>query len=239
MSPGAFRQQMLQLLSELTRCYELCNSVRQNRRIGSKHEALDSLQDGLASSISGLQIEYDTQRAAVGARMDIGDEQARHEISHSTRIVTNDIRTRLEDIAFKRDSSDGHSSSSRGRSHGPRFRDLLKKWYRTESNVEDTLQRLSHRLEPGLAPLPEPSPKPVEKPSHKKDELVVSLKQLDHLLAHMKQSWEEKVIAGQLVYVNCFDASKTRWERPEGDFIKTVRRKQSWERTSPAMQQGA
>jgi len=236
-SPNAFRLLFFRLQSELTRCYELCIAVRQNRRIGNKHEALDGLEEGLASTISSLQIEYDTLYRIVGSRMDLGDEVARSELNHTISALSNDIRTRLEDVAYKRESSDGYSQSSRGRRTRPGFNDLARKLNRLEAIVEDTLACLSHRLDPMLLlpATPEPKVKLPKKPAHSKEKHVLSLQEVDRMMAHMKRCWEEQLVDGNILYVNCWDSNDTQWEKPEGGFIKGLglKSKRSWERLSP------
>jgi hypothetical protein len=229
MSPTAFKQQVTQLVSELTRCWELCEAIRANRKLGPTTDALNRLQAGLKSSASSIQVEFTTIRKLVGSRFDLGDETSRHSLNRSIREVQSDIQTRLADIAYKRRES--HDPEL------PGFRDLLRKWHRIEENVTYTLEDLGQRLEDAkVAPKPKPQPKPEAKPEpkpakqeqpktkpipHKADEVVISLKELDHLLEHMKNSWVEKNVAGQILYVNAFDDRKSQWEKPDG-FIKAL-----------------
>jgi hypothetical protein len=43
------------------------------------------------------------------------------------------------------------------------------------------------------------------------------------LLKHMKNSWVEKLVGGDILYINKFDSSKTQWDKPAG-YIKPVPR---------------
>ena len=214
MSPTAFRQQVTQLISEVTRCHELCEAIRSNRRLGSTTEALDRLQAGLRSATTTIQTEFNTLRRVIGSRFDLGDETARNLLNRSIRELQIDIKTKLNDIAYP--------ISSREYPELPGFRDLYRRWQRIEEDVIGTLETLARRLEQSaLKSEPKLALKPQPKPAPKTDEVVISLKELDRLLDHMKNSWEERLVAGQILYVNTFDDKKQQWERPSG-FIKAA-----------------
>ena len=222
-SPTAFKQHMNQLLSDFTRCHELCYSILQNRRTGSKHESLDRLQEGLRSSANVINIEFAALRKIFGSRMDLGDEIARLAIKANIREIEFDIMKKLSDIASRR-----HEGL-------PGFRDMLRHVERIEDSVADELAALGRRLErPAEKKVEIPKPAPAKK---KQDEIVISIKELEKYTHQMKNSWMETVVSGQILYVNCWDEKKNQWERPSG-FIKEVpklpkvRRAPSWERTS-------
>jgi hypothetical protein len=73
MSPITFKQQVEQLVSELTRCIELCQDIRAYRNIGSRHENLDRLQSTLESAEDSIPMAYNTTRRLVGSQLEIGD----------------------------------------------------------------------------------------------------------------------------------------------------------------------
>jgi hypothetical protein len=218
MSPTAFKQQVTQLISDLVKCYELCDAILQHRRLGSTHESFDRLQDGLKSSASQIQSQYNLMRKVIGSRMDQADEKARQAINTSIRDLQLEVRTKLFDIAYKR--RDGRDSPPL-----PGFRDLLKRWRRIEQGVMDTLQALGQRLEEkksNSSPKRSYAVKEVDKyviHEDVADEVTIRLQDLDILLDHMKNSWIEKNVAGNVLYINKFDASKTQWEKPTG-YIK-------------------
>ncbi|KAF4630476.1 hypothetical protein G7Y89_g7661 [Cudoniella acicularis] len=237
MSPSAFKQQVTQLISELTRCFELCDAIRANRRLGSTHEALDSLQYGLKESAHGIQLEFNALRKVIGSRMDLGDETARNSMNRAIREVQTSIQARLFDIAYRKRDRETHDPEL------PGFRDLLRKVERIEDTASDTLEDLGQRFESekqeAAKPKPQPQPKKeAPKPKPKTDEAIISLKELDYLINHMKNSWVEKSVAGKSLYVNVFDDKKTQWEKPEG-FIKALPRQPkpartpTWEQQQP------
>jgi len=211
MSPTAFKQHMGQLISDLTRCYELCDAILDNRRTGSKHESLDRLQQGLKSSASAITIEFGSLRKVFGSRMDLGDDIARQAIKANIREIELDIEKRLSDIANRR--NDGL----------PGFRDMLRHVERIDDSVADTLEALGQRLK---RPVEQPAqkkpevPKPTPKPK-KQDEIIINLKELERYTDHMKNSWAETVVAGKILYVNQWDEKNNQWERPNG-FIKAL-----------------
>lgn len=211
MSPTAFKQHMSQLISDLTRCDELCYSILENRRTGQKHESLDRLQKGLKLSANTISIEFTSLRKVFGSRMDLGDDTARRAIKANIREIELDIEKRLSDIANRRD--DGL----------PGFRDMLRRVERIEDDVADTLEALGQRLEKQAEKKSEKKPevpKPTPKPK-KQDEIVINLKELAKYTDHMKNSWAETVVAGKILYVNCWDEKKNQWERPDG-YIKAI-----------------
>ncbi|KAH6663371.1 hypothetical protein B0J14DRAFT_276883 [Halenospora varia] len=213
MSPVAFKQQVTQLNAELTRCYDYCDAVRSNRRLGSTHEALDKLQAGLKESIHGIQLEYNALRKVIGTRMDLGDDTARLAINAAIREVQVDIQSRLFNIAFKRRESNEPEM--------PGFKHLLKKVQTVEDHVAITLENLAQRFESEKTHVPKPTPKPTPKTG----EAIISLKELDILIKHMKNSWTEMAVSGtgKILYVNAFDDKIQQWEKPEG-YIKKLPR---------------
>ena len=222
MSPTAFKQQVAQLISHLTRCYELCDNIIANRRISERHEHLNNLRAGLKAACSAIQIEFNTLRKVLGSRMDLGDDPARHALNRNIRELEIDIEARLYDIASRR--TDGL----------PGFRDMLRKVQGIEDGSKDIIEDLGERLRAPPMPIPiarpTTTPKPTEKPAtprpatpkpKKTDEVVMSVKELEKLLSHVKSCWEERNVAGKTLYVNCFDDTRRQWERPEG-FIKSL-----------------
>lgn len=205
------------LFSDFTRCYELCENIRDNRRLGHRHEALDSLQDGIKSTVKAISIEYTSLQKVFGSPMDFGDAVSRQQIKEIIREIELDIQNRLSDIANRRTSG------------APGFRDMLRHITRLEYSISDALAALARRLEK-LAEekpdkksekKPEKKPEPPKPAPKKQDEIVIQLKDLERYTDHMKNSWEEKWVAGEVLYVNCFDTSQEQWERPEG-FIKSL-----------------
>jgi hypothetical protein len=228
MSSTAFRQQVTQLLSDLARCYELCDAILKNRRLGSTHESFDRLQDSLKASASEIQLQFNLLRKVIGSKMDQGDEKARSAMQISVRETQMEVRAKLFDIAYKR--RDGRDSPEL-----PGFRDLLRRWRMIEREVTETLQDLGKRLEDKKTDDKKDKKATMksyavrsatsDKYEHvdENEEVTIRLKDLDTLLNHMKNSWVEKWVAGEILYVNKFDAAKTQWERPTG-YIKQLSR---------------
>lgn len=245
MASTAFRQQITQLLSDLTRCYELCDAIKHNRRLGSTHESFDRLQDGIQSSASEIQLQFNLLRKVIGSKMDQGDEKARSAMDISVRDTQMEVRAKLFDIAYKR--RDGRDSPEL-----PGFRDLLRRWRMIEREVTDTLQNLGQRLEEKKTKKDDEKEEKKDRKDRKKkystktysvksttdkndssdedeadddenEAVTIRLKDLDTLINHMKNSWVEKWAAGEILYVNKFDTSKTQWERPTG-YIKHLPR---------------
>jgi hypothetical protein len=73
MSPIAFKQQVTQLATELSRCIKLCEDIRVNRHIGSTHENLDKLQSALQAAEVSIPESYNSVRNYVGHELDLGD----------------------------------------------------------------------------------------------------------------------------------------------------------------------
>lgn len=220
----AFRQQVIQLLSDLTRCYELTDAILTNRRLGSTHDSFDRLQDGLKASASEIQLWFNLLRRVIGSKMDQGDEKARSAMDISVRDTQMVVRAQLFDIAYKR-------RDKREPAEAPGFKDLLRRCRVIEREVTDILQNLGQRLEEKSDDKKITTTKTYAVKStvdnfeeHNGDEEVaIRLKDLDTLLNHMKNSWVEKRVAGEILYINKFDAAKTQWERPTG-YIKQLAR---------------
>jgi hypothetical protein len=144
--------------------------------------------------------------------MDLGDCRARNAMNRHILDVQTFIKPKLNDVAQPR----------RHRAHEvefPGFGELLRQWRLIEDNVTCTLDTLSQRLDAKPS-----TQKPVQKPTHKPEEVVISMKELDRFLDHMKNSWVEKIVAGKVLYVNCFDDKKSQWEKPSTGYVKTTPR---------------
>jgi hypothetical protein len=230
-SSTAFRQQVTQLLSDLTRCYELCDAILTNRRLGSTHESFDRLQDGLKSSASEIQLQFNLLRKVIGSKMDQGDDKARSAMETSVRDTQMEIRAKLFDVAYKR--RDGRNSPEL-----PGFRELLRRWRMIEREVTDTLQSLGQRLEEKKSDKKADDKKKTTAKTYEvkstadpydpyeqeeTEQVTIRLQDLDTLLKHMKNSWVEKWVGGDILYINKFDSAKTQWEKPTG-YIKHLPR---------------
>jgi hypothetical protein len=133
---------------------------------------------------------------------------------------------------------------SRGR-HGngqvqPGFRELLTQWKAIYQEVSLTMLSLSRRIETAEAPSPEPIIKTPSPPPRKTDEITISLKEYDHLMEHLKNSWEEVLVDGKYRYVNVHQPNTTRSEMPTNGYVKLLprpaprpARSPSYERRSP------
>jgi hypothetical protein len=172
--------------------------------------------------------------------MDQGDEKARSAMEVSVRDTQMEVRAKLFDIAYKR--SDGRDSPEL-----PGFRDVLRRWRMIEREVTDTLQNLGQRLEEKKIGKKDKDDEKKNRKDRKKttktysvksttdkdedssdedednEDVTIRLKDLDALLNHMKNSWIEKWVGGEILYVNKFDTAKTQWERPTG-YIKHLPR---------------
>jgi hypothetical protein len=214
MSPQALTQQITLLLQELSHCLDLCTSILANRRLGPTHSALDTLQSTLTLSSQSISTSFSTLRKLIGSRMDLGDEVSRTAIGRASRDLKEEVVGRLEEIAFPRE---GRREERAG------FRELGRVVEGIEWEVSKTLESLGQRLQ-----VVKSAPRPTSTPQHKHkgrkpDEVCISLKELDLLMAHMKNSWVEKVDSrGKRIWINALDEKKFVLERPDG-FIKSLR----------------
>jgi len=254
MSPIAFKKLVEKLESELERCAELCHSVRVNRHISRTHEGLDNLESTLRLAPGTITLSYEAAKQHVGSRMDLGDDIARDEMIRHISEVQSHIGAKLEDLA--------HPSRPRrkGEKESAGFKGLLRQWKITEASVTYTVSDLRKRIEWNSAkkPAPNPIPRPATfsrpsmsrptevprsttapRPKPDADEAVVSLKELDKLLDHLKNSWYEEYVGDDILYINVADKSKRTWRRPTGAYIRSEShlakpaRTGSWERRSP------
>ncbi|KAF8855521.1 hypothetical protein BDZ45DRAFT_560284, partial [Acephala macrosclerotiorum] len=214
-----FKQQVLQLIIELEKCDDLCQAIRANRRVGSKTEALDLLQHDILSSATSIDSQFKTFRSTVGSRMDLGDEVSRTNLNHSIRELQLTVQARLSEIAYKR-------RGERDPVEVPGFRKLHERWVKIHFDVSETFESLGRRLKSKVETVtPRPvlkktAPESIRVPRY--DESVISDRQLGDIVAHMKNSWEEREERGEIYYVNVFNKEKTQWERPSGAFIKAL-----------------
>jgi len=212
----------------MTRCVELCEAIRTNRKIGNSHHNLDRLQSALELATRTIPVEYNTTRRAIGSRIDSGDEKARREMNQHILDIQSRIKPTLREIAYP------SRQRQKGEQVVPGFSNLLNHWKLIYQGVSETIDSLSRRIEEATAtPTPKPAPLPTPTPTPKKpDEVTISMKRFDHLLEHMKNSWEETIVAGKVLYVNVFDKSNRQWERPESDaFIRSCNRPSKPSRT--------
>ena len=209
MSPTAFQHQITDLVARLRRCREHCDAIAANRRISREHGNLDSLRAGLKTCSNSVWFEFNTLRDVLGPRMDLGDETARYAVSSNIRDLEASVEHKLRDIAARR--NDGP----------PGFKDILRKLERIEEKVKTAMNDLSSRLGgigPASTALMQLRPNPKIKSSKSKS---VSFTEVDNLRDHLKDSWEEIRVGGSILYVNCYDKTKTQWTRPNG-YIKRL-----------------
>lgn len=225
MSPAAFQHRVTDFMAILRRCREDCDAIVAFRHISHEHGNLDNLRAALNTSSSSVWFEFNSLRNLLGSRMDLGDETARHAMSSHIRDLEASVQTRLRNIALRVIV-------------GPAgFKDLLKKVERIGEKVKTTLIDLGVRLNRGARspPLPLPAPvrivrsptpvapaRPARKPSTKPKK--VAFADDDNLRHHLKNSWEEIMVGNAILYVNCYDRTKTSWTRPNG-FIKPLARR--------------
>lgn len=214
MSPTTFKFQVAQLQSELTFCIQYCQDIRTNRHLaGTKN--LDGLQNALESAEISIPNNFNTFRRIAGSQLDAGDDRARREMNQHILDVQSKIKPQLKEIAHPSRKSDKHERQRAG------FKDLLREWEFIFHDVSDTMRSLSRRIE--LYSTDKPDIKTAEPKTKKTDEVTITLKELDHLLDHIKNSWEESIVAGAFMYTNAFDKKQQR-ERPENGFIKMLPR---------------
>jgi hypothetical protein len=93
---------------------------------------------------------------------------------------------------------------------------------------------LSRRIEAASGPDSTATYRPKPK---KVDDISIPLNEWNQVVDHYKNSWEEVISGGKLVYVNMYDRSRKQYERPDDAFIKTLPgsrvRAPSWDRRSP------
>jgi hypothetical protein len=98
----------------------------------------------------------------------------------------------------------------------PGFKELLNQWKSIFQGVMQTMVSLSNRIEAAQDRPAAPKP-PLRKPS----EIIVSLKEYDYLLEHMKNSWEEVIVGGSYLYINVHDPNIKQWKMPVNAYIKS------------------
>jgi hypothetical protein len=145
--------------------------------------------------------------------------------------VQTKIKPRLRNIAHPQQSSDK-------KDRNPGFRDLRQQWRTVHDGVTQTMLSLSRRIEAASSSDSTLTQSPMSKPK-KTNDISIPAQELDLLVDHLKNSWEEVISGGKLVYVNMYDQNKRQYERPENAFVKTLpgsrARAPSWDRRSPRM----
>ena len=209
MSPTAFQHQITDLVAHLLRCREHCDDIVANRRISREHGNLDNLRAGLKTCSNSIWFEFNALRNVLGSRIELGDETARYAVSRNIRDLEASVEHRLRDIAARR--NDGP----------PGFKDILRRVERIEEKVKTAMMDLGSRfgaVAPASTAVIQIRPNPKVKPSKSKR---VSFTEMDNLRHHLKDSWEETRVGSSILYVNCYDKTKTQWTRPSG-YIKPL-----------------
>ncbi|KAG9245471.1 hypothetical protein BJ878DRAFT_541235 [Calycina marina] len=211
MSDSTFEEHMTHLHGIFKRSDDLCITILEHRRAGRKHEALDHLRLGLNTSRQEIQIQYSNLLKVFGSKFDLGDDIARESVYSSIRSMEN-ISRKIFDIADRRNEG------------APGFKDMLKTVQYIEDRVADTLTSLGQRLDHPPEPVEEKAEekKKKERKQKKADEIVVSIKEWDRYIEHLKNSWSESWLAGRILYINAFEESQNTWDRPRRGFIKTL-----------------
>jgi hypothetical protein len=226
MSPTAFKDQYSTLISILNNSYDLCQIIRSSRRLGSQPTPnFDAFQSYLIASKKNLSYTFTTLRSASGSRFDLGDTTSRTELDRAIRSFQA-IQERLSSIAYGHERNGG-------------FQAMLYQVQTLESEVLSTFSGLKYRLE--ISAKVEPRPKPIKKT--KTDEVIIGIKKLDAYMDHMKNSWVEMEVDGDVFYVNVYDEKKKVWDRPKNGFIQLLpkvekpRRRSTWEKELERMRQ--
>ncbi|KAF7908079.1 uncharacterized protein EAF01_003834 [Botrytis porri] len=219
MSPTgvAFQTQVDTLLNELSDCIGFCHQIRETRRLGTKHENFDKLQDTLLHSHTTLSVQYDTLNRCFGHRMAVGDEASIQPMNTCLRAVSSNIKKKLYEIANK-------TTQTSGSRQLPGFGTLLQHWKLIEEDASNIIIRLSQRLiitPPSSTHIPTPATSPKPEPNVRSDQQIVSKSDFKFLVEHMQKSWTEKWSNDQLIYVNYYDQKNKVYEKPDG-FIKAV-----------------
>lgn len=228
MSPRAFEQLLGQLTAEIEECDNLCQAIRRNRCVGSTTTALDGFQLDLLSMASKLNSKYREYRVANGSRMETGDDQARSELNNHIRDLQLTIQSRLLEIANNRIPRNSNGMVS------PHFGQLHERYLKICSGVATTINSLGIRFRSEKAFIARPeeyrsSPEREVRRSYRaekvprSDESIVLNRDLEKLVAHMKNSWVEiEDRSGRLAWENAFDSKILVHKRPSG-FIKQAR----------------
>jgi hypothetical protein len=220
MSPTAFQHLVTDLVAHLHKCRQLCDRIYSNRHISRENGNLENLRAGLKTCSNSIWFEFNALRNIVGSRLDLGDDTARHSLKRNISDLESHVEARLRDIEHRRNEGP------------PSFRDILRRVERIEEKAKTVLIDLGRRLE--CKPAGKPAHKPAvlipiphhktKSPKPKKIEgAIVSVKERDNLRWHLMNSWEERLVGGMILYVNCQDETRTQWSKPEG-FIKPLPR---------------
>ena len=204
--------------STLNNSYDLCEIIRSSRRVGGTTPKLDALQNALNSTKRNLQYTWDQFRSALGSRFELGDTIARSSFDNAIRNFQA-IQSKLSSVAYGHERNGG-------------FQTLLFQLQTLEAEVTTVFSSLKYRLE--ITPKEE-KPKPILKKT-RTDEATINIKKLDSYIEHLKNSWTEASLDGEIYYVNVFDETKKQWERPKNAFFKSLpksekpKRKPTWEK---------
>ncbi|CCD45176.1 hypothetical protein ACHAPF_002240 [Botrytis cinerea] len=219
MSPTgvAFQAQVDALLNELSDCIGFCHQIRETRRLGTKHENFDKLQDTLLHSHTTLSVQYDTLNRCFGHRMAVGDEMSIQPMKKCLRAVSSDIKRKLYEIANK-------TTQTSGSRQLPGFGTLLQHWKIIEEDASNIIIKLSQRLiitPPASTPIPAPTTSSKQEPKVRSDQQIVSKSDFNFLVEHMQKSWTENWSNEQLIYTNYYNQKNKVYEKPDG-FIKAA-----------------
>lgn len=142
------------------------------------------------------------------------------------------VKPKLQEIA--RPSRHRHGQAQ------PGFRELLGQWKSIYQEVSLTMLSLSRRIETAEAAPAEPAVRFAAPAPRKTDEITLSLKEFDHLMEHLKNSWDEVLVDGRYRYVNAHQPNTTRSDMPANAYVKLLprpaprpARSPSYERRSP------
>lgn len=153
------------------------------------------------------------------------------------------IKPRLREISQPSGTRQKHEKEL------PGFKDLLRQWKTIYQDVSLTILSLSRRIET-TSPDPFPSPRsPTSRtsiprtptpPRRAEEVTTISFTELDRLLEHMRNSWEEIIEGDRLVYVNAFDRNIKESDVPANAYIRShliapsrPQRTRSYERRPP------
>ncbi|RDW60702.1 hypothetical protein BP6252_12085 [Coleophoma cylindrospora] len=140
-----FRVHLTHFLGLLTNCYNLCHHIRQNRRLGRTHNALDNLQQVLFASINKLQDQFNSLHQQYQAHLDLGDERAKRVLLSKYNDLEG-VAARLDAIAFKYERLGRHGDGKR-RVETPGFREMGRRCEIAVREVAIDVGELARRLE--------------------------------------------------------------------------------------------
>ena len=234
LSPNSMLLTPIELILESIRFMdETCSAIRSNRNLGHSTTALDNLQNTLEAARLQLFENINSLHEKYGSNLSDYNDPSIDTLNDCSEKLASELLPRLQRVAYG--GTNGNvlgprfgSGSGSSSMENPHFGEITRRFEEIDEVIRNVVETIRNRMEVSLPSSTRPSNSSYQPrlrrnlltSSETTNETSVNTKALAGLIEHAKNSWFEKPLGGNMVYVNAYDEDIIRTERPENAYIK-------------------